>query len=137
MRVDDAHALRLNPFSQSRSRNRQIQKNAHGKLLPSAEVARGLRWLAGAIVAAIVLLFYIAFVFTLSVYPATASGQSSDSDHSVILLASVTAVLFITGLCCGTLAWGHFGRAADAFEYVEEAPDTKSTTPLPTSQSAT
>src|ERR1035438_2621463 len=38
MRVDDADALRPHLYSQSRSRSGQIQGNANGKLLPSAEV---------------------------------------------------------------------------------------------------
>jgi hypothetical protein len=100
-------------------------------------IARGLRWLAAAIIAAIFLLFYIASVLTLSVYPATASGHAPENDYSGVLLGGATAVLCIAGLCCATLAWGHFGRAADAFEYVEEDPDTKSTPPLPVSPSAT
>ena len=37
MRVDDVDDLRLDSHSQSRSRSGQIQKNANGKLLPSAE----------------------------------------------------------------------------------------------------
>ena len=37
IRVDDADALRFPPHSQLRSQSGQLQENANGKLLPSAE----------------------------------------------------------------------------------------------------
>ena|ERR1035438_3275217 len=95
--------------------------------------AKGLRWLAMAAIVGMFLLFFIALL-TLYVY--AASGHSADGDHSVTILAFVTLVVFFVGYASAFLAFGHFGRAVDAFKFVDEANDTTATTPTPKPQSA-